>query len=112
MLHDWTSNPRGLAIMMDDSGMWPEKHGFRDGNMTFEYFASMPDQTGIPQVDDDLSGEMIDDLVWIISTLVKEKNARGEPIVTRIDRTNTRIVESHDVNLRAQGIIVTLNLNF
>lgn len=109
---NWESYSRGLAIMMDDSSLWPGVQGFREGNLTFEYFAKMPDQEGTPEIDDDLQDELIEDVLYIASQIVNETNRSGQPIVTRTDRKAARIIEAHDVDLKVQGVVVTINLNF
>lgn len=109
---DWDKHPRALAIMIDDSSLWPGVQGFRDGNLSFEYFARMPSQEGNPEIDDDLQDELVEDVLWIASQILRETNRNGQPLVTRVSRDAARIIEAHDVDLKVQGVIVTLNINF
>lgn len=110
---DWQTHPRTWAIQLDEGSLYRHSPiGGYTGWMTFEVFAKLEDQSADPMFDEDLSEELLNDILTVIERTLKDVNTQGDPIVFSIPRGSAKFLESHDTQLRVQGIIATFEVSY
>lgn len=110
--HDWDRHPNNIAIMIDDHRIPVESKGrrpFRSGVLTLEIFSRIVPSTEEMEIDDGELDTMIDDAEFILFSTLQER-LENDSVVMRMG--DIRVIESHDVNLKVQGIIVQTNVEF
>ena len=89
-----------------------DHRGFADARISMEIFTRIPDTDQEPQIDDGLLDELIDDARWIVEQLEQSKNKAGDPIVFKLPKNTSSLVESHDATLMVQGIVAIIRVTY
>lgn len=109
---DFTSYPRAISILVDEERLLRDTKGFADARISLEIFTKIPPSTDPPQIDDGVLDELIDDARWIVEQLEQARNAQGDPVVFKISRNTSALVESHDATLEVQGIVAIIRVTY
>ena len=67
------------------------------------------------QIDDGVMDDLLDDVEKIINDLAAKTeldNPSGERVVFNVKRSQVKFVESHDVTMKVQGVVVLLPVSF
>ena len=104
--------PRAIAILVDEENLFRDHTGFADARISLEIFTSIPDSDEDPQIDDGVLDELIDDARWIMESLEQSRNKQGDPIVFKMKRNTSSVVESHDATLMVQGIVAIIQVTY
>lgn len=111
--HDFDQIPKAIAIGADEFPLFGrgDGNGFKDADLSLEVFTKLP-KTGDPVgIDDGLLDELMDDMWWVITELLKKR--QGDfPVVFNVVKARVKAVESHDVTLGVQGIVVFLPVSY
>ena len=112
--HDFASKPFALSLQIDDGSLLrtASVRGMKSARISMEMFAPLPKAQDVPEIDDGLLDELIDDAEAIVLDLVMARDSSDDPIVFRVDETGARFVEAHDISLLVQGIVVTFNVQY
>lgn len=116
---NWTTFPfdtyeRAIAIMLDDGQLLrtQRSHGMKPTRCSMEIFCRLPSDQEVPEIDDGLMDELLDDAESVVRDLLRSKDSSGDPVVFRIDENTARFVEAHDVQVKVQGVVVMFNLEY
>jgi hypothetical protein len=112
-VHNFEKHPRAIAVMQDDAQLFgDQKSGMKFANMSLEMFARMPERLEVPEIDDVLMDEMIDDAYELLRGLITARDVNDDPVVFKLDQASARVIESHDVDLKVQGIVVSFSVTY
>lgn len=110
---DFDKHRFAISIQMDDFG-FIRVNGIKEATISMEVFARMREQkeVEIPEIDDAITDEMVEDVERIIAELRQAADPQGDAVALRIDANSANIIEAHDVALRVQGVVTTFTVNF
>jgi hypothetical protein len=106
--------PLACSIQMDESTLLFPGLGMNEAKVTMEMFTYLPDMASdeSAEIDDQAMDNLVEDAAAIIDVLLLKKNTEGDPVVFKIDRTTSRIVEAHDTASKVQGVVVMLDVTY
>ena len=116
---NWATFPfeehsKAIAILIDDMSLLGSTTGVggsKDGKISLEIAARMPDEKDHPSIDDGLMDDLIEDAETIVKDLIAAKDG-DYPIVFHIDKASARVIEWHDAEVKVQGVVVMFNAIF
>lgn len=110
MSHDFAKMPEAISIQLDRVSLFKQS-GINDGIITLEMFASMKTVKEVPEIEDEVMDQLLEDAEEIFTKLMQAEDG-GDAIVLKMEQDSTEVVESHDVSLRVQGIVVSVPVSF
>jgi len=106
---DWAKYESAIAILIDDSMVFPNAKGISTMTLSLEIFARLQ---GFPEeIDDGLMDKFYADAKQVLTELMQSKNSKGQPFVLR-RHPGDNAIESHDSDLGVQGLIVTMIIDY
>jgi len=107
----WDKYPRAISIQLDDTTLF-QINGINEGTLTLEMFARMKTSKEVPEIEDAIMDELLQDAEEILVGLMDAKDSSGNAVILKLDENTARAVESHDTTLRVQGIVVTVSVSY
>lgn len=107
--HDWDKHPNSMAIMMDQTGVFPQRRrgspqGLTEAQISIEIAARLPMNS--EELDDTLMDRLFEDVVEMLLRLEKSSDDKGLPVVFDIIGERVTAIEFSDVTRGVQGIVV------
>lgn len=104
---DWAKYKRGVAILCDDSTLFPNEKGIHSMTVSIEAFTKLP--SSVEEIDESVMDQFYEDAHSVLVQLTQQK-IDGQPVIFR--RFGDNVVEAHDASLGVQGVVITISLDF
>lgn len=105
---DFTKYPRAISILLDETAFMRD---FNPAILTLEVMTTMPEGG---EIDDTKIDEIHDDLESIFQKLLQSRDPDDAtaPIVWRLVHNSDNAIEVSDVQLKVQGVIASVRLDY
>lgn len=108
---DFAAHPRGIAIVFDECGLFPSRQSMFELKCTLEMFVKFDGEDSLDSLDDALMDEIHEDARWIIEQLVAQLSSEGDAVAIGVPTVGITAIETHDADLRVQGLIVPFTVS-
>lgn len=108
---DFDAHPRAIAIVFDETPVFPDARAMYTIKCTLELFAKFNGEDSLDSIDDELMDEIHEDARWIVEQLIRRKTSSGDNAVIGVVTVGITAIETHDADLRVQGLIVPFTVS-
>lgn len=103
---DFDAHPHAIAVVFDEVSLFPDARAMFRIDATLEIFTRFGGEDAPPSIDDAAMDELHEDARWILEQLFTRPAQDGDRAALGMSTINVKAVETHDADLRVQGLIV------
>lgn len=106
---EFKNKPLAVAILADEIAPFKQ---MIPADLSFEIGAAMPEVESEIMIDDGILDEIVDDVEWVFRQLAQARDSKGDNVVLKADFDGSTVQEWHDPELRVQGVVARLSVDF